>query len=52
MPPQFITHQLCHANLAHLSSNLFQLLVFGRFVEDTEGHWGVVFIFFLTGLGE
>jgi membrane associated rhomboid family serine protease len=49
---QLITHQFCHGNLAHLSSNLFQLCVFGRFVEETEGFWGVIGIYFITGVGK
>ena len=48
---QLISHQFCHGNLSHLSSNLFQLCVFGRFVEDSEGAFGVVMIFLLTGIG-
>ncbi|GAX79270.1 hypothetical protein CEUSTIGMA_g6710.t1 [Chlamydomonas eustigma] len=48
---QLITHQFCHGNLAHLSSNLFQLCVFGRFVEETEGFWGVIGIYLITGVG-
>ncbi|KAG1665651.1 hypothetical protein FOA52_011245 [Chlamydomonas sp. UWO 241] len=48
---QYVTHQFCHGSLEHLSSNLFQLCVFGRFVEETEGTAGVVFIFLITGLG-
>jgi membrane associated rhomboid family serine protease len=48
---QFISHQFCHGNLQHISSNLFQLCVFGRFVEETEGVFGVVAIYLLTGLG-
>ena len=48
---QFVTHMFCHGSLEHLSSNLFQLCVFGRFVEDTEGPWGAIFIFLVCGVG-
>jgi len=48
---QFLTCTFCHANWAHLSSNLFQLLVFGRFVEDQEGAFGVWATYIITGLG-
>eukprot|EP00195_Chlamydomonas_chlamydogama_P011468 CAMPEP_0202905298 /NCGR_PEP_ID=MMETSP1392-20130828/33490_1 /ASSEMBLY_ACC=CAM_ASM_000868 /TAXON_ID=225041 /ORGANISM="Chlamydomonas chlamydogama, Strain SAG 11-48b" /LENGTH=133 /DNA_ID=CAMNT_0049593329 /DNA_START=300 /DNA_END=698 /DNA_ORIENTATION=+ len=48
---QYLTHQFCHGSLQHLSSNLFQLCVFGRFVEETEGGFGVMAIFLVCGLG-
>uniref|UniRef100_A0A699Z5K2 Rhomboid-like protease n=1 Tax=Haematococcus lacustris TaxID=44745 RepID=A0A699Z5K2_HAELA len=48
---QWVTHLFAHANLQHLSNNLFFLLVFGRFVEDTEGAGGVVAVYLLCGLG-
>ncbi|GLI71632.1 hypothetical protein VaNZ11_016905 [Volvox africanus] len=48
---QFITHMFCHGNLAHLSGNLFNLCVFGKMVEETEGPFGVLFIFLVCGLG-
>ncbi|GIM11587.1 hypothetical protein Vretimale_15071 [Volvox reticuliferus] len=41
----------CHGNLAHLSGNLFNLCVFGKMVEETEGTLGVVFTFLVCGLG-
>jgi membrane associated rhomboid family serine protease len=46
-----LTHSFAHANFAHLSSNLFPLLVFGKMVEETEGAFGVVFSFLATALG-
>lgn len=48
---QFLTHMFCHGNFQHLSSNLFHLCVFGRFVEETEGGAGVWFVYLITGLG-
>lgn len=48
---QWVTHLFCHGSIEHLSSNLFQLCVFGRFVEDTEGPWGAIFIFLVCGIG-
>ncbi|GLC45299.1 hypothetical protein PLESTM_001717500 [Pleodorina starrii] len=48
---QFVTHMFCHGNFAHLSGNLFNLCVFGKMVEETEGAAGVVTTFVLCGLG-
>ncbi|GIL68561.1 hypothetical protein Vafri_21820 [Volvox africanus] len=48
---QFLTHMFCHGNLAHLSGNLFNLCVFGKMVEETEGSLGVLFTFLVCGLG-
>lgn len=39
-------------SLQHLSGNLFNVLVFGRLIEETEGSGGVWAIYLLTGLGE
>ncbi|EFJ44375.1 hypothetical protein VOLCADRAFT_106417 [Volvox carteri f. nagariensis] len=48
---QFLTHMFCHGNWAHLSGNLFNLCVFGKMVEETEGALGVVLTFLLCGVG-
>ena len=40
-----------HANWQHLSANLFNLCVFGKLVEETEGAWGVVFVYAVTAAG-
>ncbi|GAB4817608.1 hypothetical protein N2152v2_004654 [Parachlorella kessleri] len=40
-----------HANWAHLSSNAFSLLIFGRIVEEEEGAFGVWATYLLCGLG-
>lgn len=45
------THAFAHANWAHLSANLFPLLIFGKLVEETEGAVGVVFYYLLTAAG-
>lgn len=47
---QFITSMFCHANWAHLSSNLFMLYIFGRLIEEEEGMLGVVSSYLITGL--
>ncbi len=49
-PYQFITSMFCHANWAHLSSNLFMLYIFGRLIEEEEGILGVVSSYLITGL--
>lgn len=49
---QWITHAFCHANWEHLSMNLFNLCVFGKLVEETEGAVGVIFTYILTAVGE
>eukprot|EP00879_Flechtneria_rotunda_P019168 GHRR01020124.1.p1 GENE.GHRR01020124.1~~GHRR01020124.1.p1 ORF type:complete len:263 (+),score=65.81 GHRR01020124.1:149-937(+) len=48
---QWITHAFCHANWSHLSMNLFNLCVFGKMVEETEGTFGVIFAYLITALG-
>lgn len=47
---QFVTSMFCHANWAHLSSNLFMLYIFGRLIEEEEGIIGVVSSYLITGL--
>lgn len=49
---QWVTHAFCHANWGHLSMNLFNLCVFGKLVEETEGASGVWFTYIVTALGE
>lgn len=48
---QFITNSFCHADLAHLSSNLFGLYVFGRSVEDDEGAAAVWLTYITCAVG-
>ncbi|KAF8065519.1 RBL11 [Scenedesmus sp. PABB004] len=47
---QWVTHAFMHANYQHLVGNLFNLLLFGRMVEETEGP-GVVAIYLLCAAG-
>ena len=47
---QFLTSMFCHANWAHLSSNLFMLYIFGRLIEEEEGIVGIVSTYLITGL--
>ncbi|GBF93629.1 hypothetical protein Rsub_06351 [Raphidocelis subcapitata] len=48
---QWVTHAFCHANFGHLSGNLFNLCVFGKLVEETEGAFGLVFTYLACALG-
>jgi len=47
---QYVTSLFCHYNWGHLSSNLFQLYIFGKIVEEEEGSFGVVLSYLLTGV--
>jgi hypothetical protein len=42
----------CHANWSHLSMNLFNLCVFGKMVEETEGAAGLIAAYLITAVGE
>ena len=48
---QFLTNSFCHANWAHLSSNMFGLYVFGRSVEEDEGGGAVWLTYIVCALG-
>eukprot|EP00775_Hariotina_reticulata_P012482 gene12482-12616_t len=48
---QWITHAFCHANWSHLSMNLFNLCVFGKMVEETEGAAGLIAAYLITAVG-
>ncbi|KAI8469908.1 MAG: hypothetical protein J3K34DRAFT_459159 [Monoraphidium minutum] len=48
---QWVTHAFCHASWGHLSMNLFNLCVFGKLVEETEGAFGLVFTYIACALG-
>lgn len=48
---QFVTATFMHANWAHLSSNAFALLTFGRMVEEEEGAFGLWATYLLAGVG-
>eukprot|EP00288_Rhodomonas_lens_P013550 CAMPEP_0177696604 /NCGR_PEP_ID=MMETSP0484_2-20121128/4066_1 /TAXON_ID=354590 /ORGANISM="Rhodomonas lens, Strain RHODO" /LENGTH=200 /DNA_ID=CAMNT_0019207581 /DNA_START=360 /DNA_END=962 /DNA_ORIENTATION=- len=47
---QFVTSTLCHANPAHLSGNLFPLLVFGKLVEEELGAIGLLLSYVFIGV--
>jgi len=47
---QPLTSCFCHADRAHLSGNLFLLLLFGRSVEDDLGWGGLLFSFAFCGI--
>lgn len=49
-PWQLVSSLFFHDSFSHLSGNLFFLLVFGRFVEDAEGPWGVILTYLVTGV--
>ena len=48
---QFLTCAFCHADVGHLSSNLFLLYVFGKLVEEREGAIGVWSTYLICALG-
>lgn len=48
---QWLTHAFCHASAGHLMSNMFNLVVFGKLVEETEGAFGLVFTYVACALG-
>ena len=48
-PHQLVSSLFCHGSFDHLSSNLFPLLVFGRFVEEETGPVGIVLAFLVCG---
>ena len=48
---QFATSTFCHANWAHLSSNIFFLYIFGKLIEEEEGAFGVWMSYLVTGIG-
>lgn len=47
---QPLTACFCHASRAHLSGNMFLLLLFGRSVEDDMGWAGLLFSFAFCGV--
>ena len=47
---QLVTSAFVHVDGAHLSSNLFSLLIFGKAVEENEGVFGVVACYILTAV--
>jgi len=47
---QPITSVFCHGSQAHLSGNIFLLLLFGRSVEDDLGASGLLFTFCFCGI--
>lgn len=49
-PWQLVTSLFFHGSLAHLSGNLFFLLIFGKLVEEVEGPAGVIATFLITGV--
>lgn len=48
---QWLSHAFCHGSWDHLSMNLFNLCVFGKLVEETEGGLGLWAIYIITALG-
>ena len=48
---QVATSTFCHANWAHLSSNIFFLYIFGKLIEEEEGAFGVWMSYLVTGIG-
>lgn len=48
---QFLTCCFCHSSWEHLSTNMFMLLVFGRYVEEEGGVLGLWLTYIICGLG-
>lgn len=48
---QLVTSAFCHADWAHLSSNLFMVYVFGKLIEEKEGAFGVWMAYLVTAIG-
>ncbi len=48
---QFITCCFCHSSWEHLSTNMFMLLVFGRYVEEEGGVLGLWLTYLICGVG-
>lgn len=48
---QFITSAFCHAGWEHLSMNMFNLLIFGKLIEEIEGWFGVWLTYILSAVG-
>jgi len=47
---QLVTSTFCHANIQHLSGNLFPMLVFGRLVEEELGGFGLLVAYLVCGV--
>jgi membrane associated rhomboid family serine protease len=47
---QLVTSTFCHGDKAHLSGNLFLLLLFGKSVEDELGSTGLIFSYIFCGV--
>ncbi|MFT4031103.1 MAG: rhomboid family intramembrane serine protease [Siphonobacter sp.] len=50
-PVQFITHMFMHANLGHIFSNMFALIMFGPALENLWGSKRFTFFYLFTGVG-
>ncbi|GJD06904.1 Rhomboid-like protein 11, chloroplastic [Galdieria sulphuraria] len=48
---QFVTYSFCHESWAHLSNNLFFLLIFGKLVEEEEGAFGIIMSYCICAFG-
>jgi uncharacterized protein len=49
-PWTLVTYMFIHGNYAHISSNLFVLLLFGLVFEKVAGSENFLIVFFLTGI--
>lgn len=50
-PIQFVSHIFLHANIGHLFSNMFALLMFGPALEGLWGGRRFLFFYLFTGIG-
>src|SRR5690554_4145180 len=50
-PTQYFTYMFLHADIGHLFSNMFGLLIFGPLLEDFWGAKRLITYYLLCGLG-
>lgn len=51
LPFQFITYMFLHANIGHIFSNMFGLIIFGPMLERIWGPKRFLIFYFVTGIG-
>lgn len=51
LPFQFITYMFLHANIGHIFSNMFGLIIFGPMLERVWGPKRFLIFYFVTGIG-
>ncbi len=51
LPFQFVTYMFLHANIGHIFSNMFGLIIFGPMLERIWGPKRFLIFYFVTGIG-